>query len=360
LAAAGFSVITVDLGNGTTDVTDGCLHIGAGDTTNVDSRPDYIVSGTTGVFLFNGQLRNFRNLVYTSACTIQDADIEFADLTQGTAEIEDTILRPVSATTVAACNDPTFGTTTDIHDCQVIQGGAGHMFELSTVDATVTLTNISFSGFGADTTNDAAFYVSAATGTTTINWSGGTAPTYRTAGATVNVVNSVTVSVTTKDAADSSNIQNARVYIEADTGGPLPAKETVTSINRSGSVATVVHTAHGLATGDTVKIRDATLDEYNVKETVTVTGVNGYTYAVAGSPVSPAVGTITASAVIMDQLTTAGGLAEDTGFPFVSDQPFVGRARRSTTSPFYKTVPISGTITTAGATSTVFMVSDEG
>jgi len=61
---------------------------------------------------------------------------------------------------------------------------------------TVTLTNMTWTGYGADTTNDAAIDVTAASGTTTINWSGGTAPTYKTAGATVVLVNTVNVTLT--------------------------------------------------------------------------------------------------------------------------------------------------------------------
>ena len=180
----------------------------------------------------------------------------------------------------------------------------------------------------------------------------------RTAGATVNVVNSVTVKVTAKDAADSSSITGARVYLEADTGGPLPAADVVT-ITRSGSTATVSHTTHGLSTGDLVKIRGADQSEYNQKATITVTGASSYTYTVSGTPATPATGTITSTAVILDDVTDGSGVVQDTGFAFASNQPVTGRIRKNTSSPRFKTSPVSGTITTAGFDSTTFLVGDE-
>jgi hypothetical protein len=98
----------------------------------------------------------------------------------------------------------------------------------------------------------------------------------------------VTVKITAKDAADFSVIENARIYLEADTGGDLP------------------------------------------------------------------VGT-----VIMNTLTNASGIAQDTGFAFTNNQPVIGRSRRGTTPPLYKTSPLSGTITSAGLDLISFMVRDE-
>lgn len=357
LAAAGFSVATIDLGNASTVVEDGSTHIGIGDTTNVDSRPDYVVTGTSGSLTFNGQLNNFRNVTFTSACTVVDAAINCALLTQGSADISDCVITTNSLTSVACLQDPTFGVTTDLHDVTFIQGGAGHALEIDTA-GTYTLTNITFSGYGADTTDSAAIDVTASSGTVTINWSGGTAPTYKTAGATVIIQNSVTVKVTARDATDTSTISGARVYVEADTGGPLPSGDSVT-ITRSGTTATVTHTAHGLSTGDKVKIRGADQSDYNLKTTVTVTGVNTYTYTVANSPTTPATGTITSTAVILDGDTDGSGVNQDTGFPFTSNQPAIGRVRKGTTSPLYKSALVSGTITADGLDVTAFLVPDE-
>lgn len=64
------------------------------------------------------------------------------------------------------------------------------------------------------------------------------------------------------------------------------------SLTRSGSTATVTSTAHGLATGDKVTIRGAAQSEYNGRQTITVTGADSFTFAVSGTPASPATGTI--------------------------------------------------------------------
>lgn len=104
----------------------------------------------------------------------------------------------------------------------------------------------------------------------------------------VDIVNTVTLTITARDAATGSVIEDARVFIEAGSGGPLGA----------------------------------------------------------GSD-------------IMNALTNASGVAEDTAFNYSADQPITGRARKGDASPFYKDAPISGVITEAGLSLTVFMVSDE-
>lgn len=66
---------------------------------------------------------------------------------------------------------------------------------------------------------------------------------------------------------------------------------SVTSINASGGTATVVTSnVHGLVTGDTVFIRGAVQPEYNGEFTVTVVDTSSFTYAISGTPVSPATG----------------------------------------------------------------------
>ena len=68
---------------------------------------------------------------------------------------------------------------------------------------------------------------------------------------------------------------------------------SVTSITRAGSVATVTTGApHGLSTGHTVLIAGAAEAEYNGVVTITSTGASTFTYAVTGTPATPATGTI--------------------------------------------------------------------
>lgn len=76
----------------------------------------------------------------------------------------------------------------------------------------------------------------------------------------------------------------------------LGADVAVTSITRAGAVATVTTTApHGWATGNQVNIRAAVQPEYNGDKTITVTGANIFTFAVAGAPATPATGVIIAN-----------------------------------------------------------------
>jgi len=71
------------------------------------------------------------------------------------------------------------------------------------------------------------------------------------------------------------------------------ARVAITSITRALAVATVTTTAsHSLTTGHYVFIIGAEQSEYNGIFQVTVTGASTFTFAVTGTPVSPATGTI--------------------------------------------------------------------
>jgi len=125
------------------------------------------------------------------------------------------------------------------------------------------------------------------------------------------------------------------------------------------TTATVTHTAHGLATGVQVNIQGAAEPEYNGAKTITVTSANTYTYTITATT-SPATGTIVATAIVLNDLTSALGIAQETGFNFTNTQPITGWVRRGTSSPRYKTTPVSGDIVASvGFSTTVFMVTDE-
>lgn len=77
------------------------------------------------------------------------------------------------------------------------------------------------------------------------------------------------------------------------TGLAAGSTSSVTSITRSGSTATVTTSgAHGFSTGDIAHIADANETDYNIETEITVTGATTFTYTVAGSPATPATGTI--------------------------------------------------------------------
>ncbi len=95
-----------------------------------------------------------------------------------------------------------------------------------------------------------------------------------------------------------------------------PSKHTyaVTSITRAGAVATVTTTAtNSLITGDSVTIAGANQAEYNGAFTITVTSGTTFTYAVSGTPATPATGTITA----------VGGKSTVPGAVYLDDYMFV-------------------------------------
>lgn len=80
----------------------------------------------------------------------------------------------------------------------------------------------------------------------------------------------------------------------AGNGNGTPV--TITGeVTRSGSIASVAHTAHGLTTGQYILVAGADQTEYNGTFQVTVDNANLYHYTVTGTPATPATGTITFS-----------------------------------------------------------------
>jgi len=69
--------------------------------------------------------------------------------------------------------------------------------------------------------------------------------------------------------------------------------KTIT-ITRSGSVATATATAHGFVSGQVIVVSGASQTEYNGEFYVVDVTANTFTYAVTGTPATPATGTITA------------------------------------------------------------------
>ena len=239
-----------------------------------------------------------------------------------------------------------------ISDCAFVSDGTGHGLVVTGTAADFSLSGNTFDGFSG-TGTDAAIYINIGSGTVNISiTNGGDTPTIRTAGATVNVINARTVRVTCKDAADASNIASARVALYLTTGNGV-------TITRSGSTATVGHTAHSYANGQKVRIAGADQGEYNKIVSITNVTTNTYDYTVSGTPTTPATGTILSHRVVLDGTTNGSGVIEDTAYPYTSDQDVTGSARKGSGSPPYRPALISGTITSAaGFVTNTFMVSD--
>lgn len=189
-------------------------------------------------------------------------------------------------------------------------------------NSTLNFSNVTVDG---NITNDDASH------TLTINSTNGSSLTTTdpgTGNGETNIVQTVPIKVTVKDIQSGSLIQGARVLIQADVGGDLPAGDSVT-ITRVTTTATVSHTGHGLVDGETVFIFGANQQEYNGNHVINYIDVNSYSYTVSGSPTTPATGTITATATIVNELTDVIGEVNET-FRYTSDQPVVGVVRKAT------------------------------
>jgi hypothetical protein len=208
--------VTIYCNNASNIHSIGSLLISEGTITNVDTRADFIVVGTTAgsSLALGATINNFRNVTLTTAVTVASASIECQLLTPGGATIgtsvTSTTINTNALTTVACLQDFPDTDATSISYVDFSQTGAGHAIELSTVGGNYTFSNLSFTGYGADTTADSAVHVTAASGTTTITLSGTTQPTFTTAGASVVFVSSVPIEVIVQDGT-TAKIQNAQV-----------------------------------------------------------------------------------------------------------------------------------------------------
>ena len=182
--------------------------------------------------------------------------------------------------------------------------------------------------------------------------------TYKSAGAGVTIVSDpVTVKVTTTNASGTL-ISDARVLLRASDGtGPFPYQDVVTIVN-SGTTATVTHASHGMATNDKVEIRGASLPANNGVFSITYISTSSYSYTMGSTPGSSPTGTITSTFVALEGLTVAGVLS--TSRVYSTDQPVTGWARKSSSSPYYKTGPLSGVVDSAdGYNNTAVLILDE-
>lgn len=250
----------------------------------------------------------------------------------------------------------------ELDDTSFTKGTAAtHAIEFGTTSPlTMTLTDVAFNGYNASNgQNDSTLHFKRTSGTINLTITGGTTPSYRTDGATINLISgSVTVAVHAQEA-DGTSIVGARVILKASNGtGPFPFEETVTIVN-SGTTATVAHTAHGMATNDKTEINGASHWQNNGAFQITVTGANEYTYTMPSDPGSSPTGTIKSTFVALEGTTNGSGDIT-TSRVYATNQPIIGRSRKSSASPFFKTFDITGTVNSAtGFSATAVMSSDE-
>ena len=182
-----------------------------------------------GAFTFNGG---------TNANTITNTTFRRCGLvTQGAATFTGCTFESGSSTTLLSADTINFVT-----DCRFVSNGTGHAVDLGTIDTTggdVTITwdNTLDDGAGTEwtgstglvtsggSTNSALLFATTGTNNVIIDvQSGASIPTVRWTG-TANSVDvqagNVTTTVTVTDVFTGSPLQNARVLLEADTGGSL-------------------------------------------------------------------------------------------------------------------------------------------
>ncbi|NOR84597.1 hypothetical protein GQ473_00620 [archaeon] len=237
-----------------------------------------------------------------------------------------------------------------------------HAIEFGTnVPSTMTIRDIDFVGYNAsNNVNDSTFHFKDTAGTITLNIVGGSGNvSYRTDGATIVIVQDPVTTSVHAQTVDQADVGSARVLLKASDGtGPLPFEDVVV-IAQTGGTATVTHTAHGFATNHYVVIKGAIPEGYNKVAQVTVLTSSTYTYAVDSGLSSPATGTPVATGAIVYGLTDVNGDISDSR-TLATDQPVVGWCRKSTSSPFYKSAPLGGVVSSSlGASFTAIMISDE-
>ncbi len=253
-------------------------------------------------------------------------------------------------------------TNTRLDGSTFISGGTGHGMELgSNTPSAITIDDVTWTGYGAGGTTDAAIYNNSEKAITITITGTGNTPTVRngTGASTTVISGAVNATVTVKNSATPpAAIENANVLVLATSGGPMPVDVTVT-ITRLDSTATVTHTAHGMATNDKVLIKGANQPEYNGVYIIIKIDDNSYSYTVSGTPETPATGTIKATYAALFGLTNSSGVITMSRV-FSSNQPISGRVRKATGSPLYKTSDFIGTISsTGGFSTTIQMIVDE-
>ena len=234
--------------------------------------------------------------------------------------------------------------------------GTAAPWDLDTTDGTITLNSPTFKDMGDITCN------SAVTGDATFDNAGdvimnGTADLD---GSTI------TNDLYLNNATNLSNMTiNGDLRIATGANSTLNfSNVTVTGsvFNDSAGNTLTINASNGssLTAGDAGTGNGQTNIQNTVTLTVNVEDSSGtaienarvYLKAASGGPLA-------VDTEILNDLTNASGIVTDSSFDFSSNQPVTGWVRKSSSSPYYKTAPISGTITSTGFTTTAIMISDE-
>lgn len=360
-----FAGIELDDGTGTTTFTDGVIvgtdngrsgttYIGNdNEAVSFDASP--LTNAGSDVNLYGTVFKNFTGGIVGEA----DADHAYLGVTFQACDQFDPVGAPVIrnctfAESVTTSPDAAlkWNSSIDIESCNFISNArAIQMLETTNQDYDALL----FSGNTSDThLNNGGTNID-------ISKSNGSNPTSQsnTGGGTITYVGSAVTLTVTAQTGDGTVVEGVLVLVTASDGtGPFPFEETVT-ITNSGTTATVAHTAHGMASGDKVQFKGASLAANNGVFEITVTGVNGYTYTMLSTPGSNPTGTIKATFAALYGTSNASGIVTASRV-YPSAQPVTGKGRKASgAAPFYKTAPINGTVsTTTGFVASAVMIPD--
>ena len=281
-------------------------------------------------------------------------------ITTGGATLTGCTIDSNRATTAVLASTP--ANAEKVSNCDFTSDGTGHGLEITGTAANMALTNCTWAGYTAASGGNEAVYINITEGSMTLTITGGTEPSVRTAGCSVTVATSSrTVKVAVNDI--DGTVTGANVFLVAAAGGPFPSDAAITSITRSGTTATVTHTAvHGMATNDQVLITGIT-DELTDNGVHTITYINttqySYTTSVTGS--TSYTGTKKGTFVFLKGLATAGTGSNEISMSrsIPSTQPVTGWARKSS-DPYYKQGAISGEVSSTGDTTfSPVLISDD-
>lgn len=211
----------------------------ASSVSGATNRPNLLFSGTTATATVTScALLGLGSLDLTSSTTIDGGTVDSVSITQNGATVKNADLRPRSASGVAMITDGTFGATTGINNCNIINQGSGHAFEFTsttyTADTEITFTNLVFdnSSFGSNTTANAAIRnTSGFEITVNLNGTSNT-PSVTNVGAGSNVVFVASKLLTVNNIQPNTEL---RLYSYTDINDPNTYTE-LAGIERVGSV----------------------------------------------------------------------------------------------------------------------------
>jgi hypothetical protein len=176
-----------------------------------------------------------------------------------------------------------------------------------------------------------------------------------TGGGTITYVGAATTIKAKATETDGTPIENARAFLRTAAAGSLPFNDSVTIVN-AGTTATVTHTAHGMVTGDKIVNYNTTHDENLGVKTITVTGVNEYTFTTDSLTDTDS---CDAYFCFLEGLTDVNGEIS-TSRVFPADQDVTGAMRKSTSFPFFKSAALNGAVSsTVNVTLIAVLISDD-